>query len=83
MGQYHYLVNINRRQFVHPNRIANGLKLREQVNWPYATATALVMLLAGSIIPLVCFSCNLSQNASNNQNQPSRIFNLWKIFNND
>src|ERR1035437_198064 len=48
MGQYHYLVNLDKRQFVHPNRIGNGLKLHEQVNWQYATATALVMLLAAS-----------------------------------
>lgn len=48
MGQYHYLVNINKRQFIHPHRIGNGLKLYEQIRWPYSTATALVMLLAGS-----------------------------------
>ena len=48
MGQYHYLVNLDKRQFVHPNRIGNGLKLYEQINWRYATATALVMLLATS-----------------------------------
>jgi len=48
MGQYHYLVNINKRQFIHPHRIGNGLKLYEQIRWPYSTATALVMLLAAS-----------------------------------
>lgn len=48
MGQYHLLVNLDKRQFVHPHRIGNGLKLQEQVNWQYSTATALVMLLAAS-----------------------------------
>ncbi len=48
MGQYHYLVNLSKKQVVHPHQIGNGLKLHEQVGWPYATATALVMLLAAS-----------------------------------
>lgn len=48
MGQYHYLVNLTKRQFVHPHQIGNGLKLVEQVGWEYSTSTALVMLLAAS-----------------------------------
>lgn len=48
MGQYHILVNLTKKQFVHPHRIGNGLKLREQVGWEYSTSTALVMLLAAS-----------------------------------
>jgi len=48
MGQYHYLVNLDQKQFVHPHQIGNGFKLREQVGWSFATATALVMLLAAS-----------------------------------
>ena len=48
MGQYHYLVNLDKKQFVHPHQIGNGLKLREQAGWDYSTATALVMLLAAS-----------------------------------
>ena len=48
MGQYHILVNLTKKQFVHPHRIGNGLKLREQVGWECSTATALVMLLASS-----------------------------------
>lgn len=48
MGQYHYLINLDKKQFVHPHAIGNGLKLHEQVGWRYATATALVMLLAAS-----------------------------------
>jgi hypothetical protein len=48
MGQYHYLINLDKKQFVHPHQIGNGLKLHEQVGWEYSTATALVMLLAAS-----------------------------------
>jgi hypothetical protein len=48
MGQYHYLVNLDKKQFVHPHQIGNGLKLHEQVGWQYSTATVLVMLLAAS-----------------------------------
>ena len=48
MGQYHYLVNLTKKQFVHPHHIGNGLKLREQVGWECSTSTALVMLLAAS-----------------------------------
>ena len=48
MGQYHYLINLDKKQFVYPHQIGNGLKLHEQVGWAYSTATALVMLLAAS-----------------------------------
>ena len=48
MGQYHYLVNLEKKQVIHPHQIGNGLKLHEQVGWNYSTATVLVMLLASS-----------------------------------
>jgi hypothetical protein len=48
MGQYHYLVNLDKKQFVHPHQIANGMKIAEQIGWDYSTATVLVMLLASS-----------------------------------
>ena len=48
MGQYHYLINLDKKQFVYPHQIGNGLKLKEQVGWEYSTATVLVMLLAAS-----------------------------------
>ena len=48
MGQYHYLVNLDKKQIIHPCQIGNGMKLREQIGWHYSTATALVMLLAAS-----------------------------------
>jgi len=48
MGQYHYLINLDKKQFIHPHEIGNGLKLKEQIGWEYSTSTALVMLLAAS-----------------------------------
>ena len=48
MGQCHYLANLTKKQVIHPHQIGNGVKLREQIGRPYATATALVMLLAAS-----------------------------------
>lgn len=48
MGQYHYLVNLTKREYVMPHEIGNGLKLTEQVGWPYSSSTVLVMLLAAS-----------------------------------
>ena len=48
MGQYHYLVNLSKKEYVHPHQIGNGLKLLEQVGWEHSTSTALVMLLAAS-----------------------------------
>jgi len=48
MGQYHYLINLDKKQVVHPHQIGNGFKLHEQIGWKYSTATALVMLLAST-----------------------------------
>jgi hypothetical protein len=48
MGQDHYLVNLEKKQVIHPNQIGNGTKLQEQIGWRYSTATVLVMLLAAS-----------------------------------
>ncbi len=48
MGQYHILVNLTKKEFVHPHQIGNGLKIMEQIGWDFSTSTALVMLLAGS-----------------------------------
>ena len=48
MGQYHFLINLDKKQVIHPHQIGNGLKLTEQIGWDYSTATVLVMLLAAS-----------------------------------
>lgn len=46
MGQYHLTVNLDKREFIHPHKLGNGLKLLEQTgsNVP----AALFMLLAVS-----------------------------------
>lgn len=45
MGQYHVPVNLDRREFIHPHAMGDGLKLGE---WMYgSTAAALALLLAG------------------------------------
>ena len=48
MGQYHKVYNVTKREFIHPHRIDNGLKLMEQVGHDRSTATALFLLLANS-----------------------------------
>lgn len=46
MGQYHKVVNLDKKQYLHPHRLGDGLKLGEfSRSW---TAQALVMLLAVS-----------------------------------
>lgn len=32
MGQYHYVINFDKREFLHPHRIGSGLKLWEMMN---------------------------------------------------
>lgn len=48
MGQYHVLVNLDKRQFVHPHAMGCGLKLWEQVGFYASISTALWALLACS-----------------------------------
>ena len=47
MGQYHIAVNIDRKEYVHPHELGDGLKLLEQAySGPGGLATALHVLLA-------------------------------------
>lgn len=48
MGQYHILINIDRREYVNPHTLGKGLKLREQGFARYGIHQALLMLLAAS-----------------------------------
>ena len=48
MGQYHVLVNIDKRQFVNPHGVGNGLKLHEQARSECGIPDALHALLAVS-----------------------------------
>lgn len=45
MGQYHLVVNLDKRQYLHPNHLGDGLKLLEFADGG-ATLTALAILLA-------------------------------------
>lgn len=48
MGQYHKVYNLDKKEFIHPHDIDNGLKLYEQVGHISSTSTALFALLANS-----------------------------------
>jgi len=48
MGQYHYIVNLDRKEFIHPHHLGDGLKLMEFGNGAGGTMTALAILLAAS-----------------------------------
>lgn len=48
MGQYHITVNLDKRQFIHPHKLGDGLKLVEQMGSSDGTAAALLLLLACS-----------------------------------
>jgi hypothetical protein len=46
MGQYYYVVNLDKREYLHPHRLGNGLKLLEFGTSSCGTMTALALLLA-------------------------------------
>jgi hypothetical protein len=48
MGQYHYTVNLDKREFLHPHKLGDGLKLMEFGNSAGGTMTGLAILLACS-----------------------------------
>ena len=48
MGQYHKVVNLDKRQYLNPHTLGDGLKLMEQVGSSYGTGSALLLLLAAS-----------------------------------
>ena len=48
MGQYHYVVNLTKREFIHPHKLGCGLKLWEQIANHPGTGAALIILLACS-----------------------------------
>jgi hypothetical protein len=49
MGQYHYPVNLTKKQYLDPHKFNDGLKLREFGCSSNGTMTALCYLLASSI----------------------------------
>jgi len=48
MGQYHKIVNLDRKEYLNPHRLGDGLKLTEQVCTYGGTPAALFLLLACS-----------------------------------
>jgi hypothetical protein len=48
MGQYFYLVNLDKHEFVHPHKLGDGLKLWEQAASSQGMGAAAIMLLACS-----------------------------------
>jgi hypothetical protein len=46
MGQYHVLVNFDKKEYVHPYALGNGLKLAEQFFSDHGTKDALFVLMA-------------------------------------
>ncbi len=48
MGQYHYVCNLDRREFLHPHRFGDGLKLKEFGGSGGGTMAALAGLLSTS-----------------------------------
>lgn len=48
MGQYHKVYNVDKREYIEPHNINNGLKLVEQIGGEHTSSTALFLLLANS-----------------------------------
>lgn len=48
MGQYHYIVNADKRQFINPHGLGDGVKLMEFGNSAGGALTALAIVLAVS-----------------------------------
>lgn len=48
MGQYHVVVNLDKKEFIDPHKLGDGLKLFEQINSHGGTMAALFALLACS-----------------------------------
>lgn len=48
MGQYHLVVNLTKKEFLHPHKLGVGFKLLEQLCMPVGTCQALLILTACS-----------------------------------
>mgnify|MGYP001559211764 CR=1 FL=1 len=48
MGQYHFVVNLDKKEFIHPHKLGTGLKLWEQLANSPGTGAALIVLLASA-----------------------------------
>jgi hypothetical protein len=52
VGQYHYVVNYDKKQFLHPHKFDDGLKLMEFGCSAQSTLLGLAVLLAASNTPI-------------------------------
>ena len=50
MGQYHFVLNLDKKEYLHPHRLGDGLKLMEFGLSAGGTMTALALLLAGCAV---------------------------------
>ena len=48
MGQYHFVANLTKKQFLHAHKLGNGLKLMEFISAQDGVPQALILLLACS-----------------------------------
>lgn len=48
MGQYHYIINLTKKEYLHPHKFHDGLKLLEFGASGYGTMLALAVLLSNS-----------------------------------
>ncbi len=48
MGQYHFVVNLDRKEFLEPHRLGSGRKLQEQMAVHPGAGAALLVLLASA-----------------------------------
>jgi hypothetical protein len=51
LGQYHHIVNYDKKQFLDPHKFGEGLKLMEFSSGQYGTMQGLAVLLAASNTP--------------------------------
>lgn len=49
MGQYHWVVNLTKKEYLHPHKFNEGLKIMEFGQGSERTMTALAILLASSL----------------------------------
>lgn len=48
MGTYYHVINLDKKEYLHPHKLGNGLKLAEFAPAPEGTMTAVALLLADS-----------------------------------
>ena len=70
MGQYHFIVNLDKREFINPHKLGVGLKACEQLWSPAGTAQALFVLL-------VCSNGRGGGDLAETQGVNERVIGRW------